>query len=113
MRRKGEVNLKLTKESMNIKLTKDRYIEFMSKITGHSKAFINKNMRISKRPQATVFEFTPGTLTYQTWILSERIYTQYFLESECQGSWYHDFETLKYDWRFTEEERERNGVAAE
>ena len=84
-----------------MKLTKAKYIEFVSKLTGHTKSFVSKNMEIND--YIGTFSFIAGSLRYDTWLLGGRIYTQYFLDSSCQGSWYHDFETLDYDWKYTEE----------
>lgn len=89
---------------MEKELTKEKYVEFISKLTGHTKSFIEKNMRINEYMDC--YTFTAGALQYDTWILGGRIYTQYFLDSACQGSWYHDFQSLEYDWKYTEEQRD-------
>ena len=84
-------------------LSKAKYIDFVHKLTGHSKIFIEKNLKIQERPLAKTFVFTAGTLSYYTWIDHGRIYTQCFLENECQCAWYHNFDTFEYDWKFTQE----------
>lgn len=89
---------------MEKELTKEKYVAFMSKLTGHTNSFIEKNMKIDEYMDC--YTFTAGALQYDTWIADRRIYTQYFLNSTCQGSWYHDFETLEYDWKYTEEQQD-------
>ena len=77
----------------------------MSKLTGHNKSFIQKNMEVNEFMDC--YTFTAGTIQYDTWLSGGHIYTQYFLGSYCQGSWYHDFKTLDYDCEYTEKIRRK------
>lgn len=86
---------------MKKKLTKKKYIEFITKLTGHTKSFVQKNMKINEFIDC--YTLMSGTIRYDTWIYKNRIYTQYFLDSFCKGDWYHDFESLEYDWKYSEE----------
>jgi hypothetical protein len=85
-----------------MKMTKKKAVEFYSVLTGHPKAFVERNLSESKATVTEVFRFTSGLQMYQAWINKGRIYCQHFLENSCQSAWYFDFDTYEIDWKSIE-----------
>lgn len=88
------------------KISKKKYSEFYSTLTGHSKSYVLKNMEETFNGS---YKFLTGMQMYHAWVLKGKIYCQYFLESECRGAWYFDIETFEYDRKLTEKD-ENEGI---
>lgn len=93
---------------MEKKLTKEKYIKFISRLTGHSKSFIEKNMKINDFTKC--YTFVAGMTKYETLIKNGRIYTQYYIDYVCEGSFYHDLDSLEYDWIYSEEMKTKERI---
>jgi|tagenome__1003787_1003787.scaffolds.fasta_scaffold20864823_2 hypothetical protein len=89
-----------------MKMTKKKYINFYSTLTGHSKSFVEKNLHEGYSINGTRYKFVSGMQTYSAWIINGRIYCQHFLQNTCQSAWYFDFDTYEIDWGLIEEDLE-------
>src|SRR5947207_13475841 len=87
-----------------MKMSKAKYVDFYSSLTGHSKSFVSKNLTENKGNHT--YTFKVGFQKYNAWIIANRIYCQHFLENVCQNSWYFDFDTYELDWDLIEKDNE-------
>jgi hypothetical protein len=89
-----------------MKMTKKKYVEFYSALTGHSKSFVEKNLHERYGIKEPRYSFIAGKQSYTAWILKNHIYCQYFIENSCQGAWYFDFDNYEFNWKLVEEDQE-------
>jgi hypothetical protein len=88
-----------------LKMTKKKYIEFYSVLTGHSKSYVERNL-LQKHNGG--YDFMAGMQRYSAWILEGKIYCQHFLHGDCQGAWYFSYEGYGVDWNLIDRDRDEH-----
>ena len=87
------------------KLPTKKYIEFFSAFTGHSKAYVQRNIYPGYND---MHEFSTGMQKYIAWVVNGRIYCQHFIGGGCSGAVYCDIDTFEYDYELMERDQESN-----
>ncbi len=81
------------------RLTKKEWKDFYKKAFGISKVeFRERAVEVCSGVQ--------GCLTYDSWVLDRRIYTQVFIENECINSIWFNKETYEYDMEYQDKQRD-------
>lgn len=93
-----EIQSAIKKEQLEIKkkLTRKKAIDFYIYLTGHSKAFVNKNLTEAHHS----FNFAPGAISYQLWKSGRGENSFLILSHNMKGSTshvYYDFITFEMD----------------